>query len=198
MSNDLINNITLNYLVNKDLCIRTKITTKKSNKEDRKFYRKRIYGLVQDILTSREKRASLSPDVLHTFDVFMNTSINYFKNLDTTDIIQEDYKGIIDTSLSDIDDCEQTLENANKGMMRSIQMNNNSLDNFITKRVSNKRILVLPQQRDIDLKDPSLKSKGIQKKNITNTYDETKNKTDETKNKKTETSADIKETEAND
>jgi len=118
--------------------------------------------------------------------------------LDTTDIIQEDYKGIIDASLSDIDDCEQTLENANKGMMRSIQMNNNSLDNFITKRVSNKRILVLPQQRDIDLKDPSLKSKGIQKKNITNTYDETKNKTDETKNKKTETSADIKETEAND
>ena len=125
MSNDLINNITLNYLVNKDLCIRTKITTKKSNKEDRKFYRKRIYGLVQDILTSREKRATMAPDILHTFDVFMNTSINYFKNLDTTDIIQEDYKGIIDASLSDIDDCEQTLENANKGMMRSIQLSRN-------------------------------------------------------------------------
>ena len=117
--------------------------------------------------------------------------------MDTTDIRQEDYKGIIDTSLSEIDDCEQTVENANKGMMRAIQMNN-SLDNFITKKVTNKRILLLPQQRDIDLKDPSLKNKGIQKKNITNTYDETKNKTDETKNKKTETSADIKETGAND
>jgi hypothetical protein len=197
MSNDLINNITLNYLVNKDLCIRTTTTTKKTNKEDRKFYRKRIYGLVQDILTSREKRASMSPDVLLAFDIFMNAGVNYFKILDTTDIIQEDYKGIIDTSLSEIDDCEQTVENANKGMMRAIQMNN-SLDNFITKKVTNKRILLLPQQRDIDLKDPSLKNKGIQKKNITNTYDETKNKTDETKNKKTETSADIKETGAND
>ena len=196
MSNDLINNITLNYLVNKDLCIRTTTTTKKTNKEDRKFYRKRIYGLVQDILTSREKRASMSPDVLLAFDIFMNAGVNYFKNLDTTDIIQEDYKGI-DTSLSEIDDCEQTVENANKGMMRAIQMNN-SLDNFITKKVTNKRILLLPQQRDIDLKDPSLKNKGIQKKNITNTYDETKNKIDETKNKKTETSADIKETGAND
>jgi hypothetical protein len=61
-------------------------------------------------------------------------------------------------------------------------MSNNSLDNFIKiKMTKQSEELIIPQQKEINLKDPILKIKGItKKKNIINNYDEdTKNETNE-------------------
>ena len=45
--------------------------------------------------------------------------------------------------------------------------------------------MILPKQREINLNDPELKTKGIPKKNITNKYDENKDaKTENGKNGK--------------
>jgi hypothetical protein len=119
---------------------------------------------------------NLPPDVIYTFDNFLNASVNYFQTLDKTDILQEDYKFIDDISNNEmnnlvVEKC-QSIESANKLVMRSIQIN--SLDKFVTKKVSKSKLLILPKQREINLTTPELKTKGIPKKNITNKYDENK------------------------
>jgi hypothetical protein len=60
------------------------------------------------------------------------------------------------------------------------------LDKFI-KRTVKKETVVLPQQKEVDLKNPELKLKGVKKKkNITNKYEEiveNKKQEDQTKDK---------------
>jgi hypothetical protein len=53
-------------------------------------------------------------------------------------------------------------------------MSNHSLDNFIKiKMTKTPEKLIIPQQKEINLKEPYLKNKGIvKKKNIINNYDE--------------------------
>jgi hypothetical protein len=103
--------------------------------------------------------------------------------LDKTDILQEDYQ-TIDNSIKidrnneiNVDNISNTQE-ANQLMMRSIKIQEpNSLEKLV-KRTSTKHVkqMILPREKDINLKDPILKNKGIrEKKNITNKYEE-KNK----------------------
>jgi hypothetical protein len=179
-SNDLINKITLDYLLNTEQYGKYKHTQEKEknvNKKDKRFYRKRIFNLFKELLTMSKIHENLSPDVIYTFDSFLNASINYFQTLDKSDILQEDYKFMDDTN-DDINNIVvengQSIESANKLVMRSIPLTQGSLSQFVTKKVSKPKLLILPKQREIDLLNPELKTKGIPKKNITNKYDETK------------------------
>jgi len=178
-SNDLINKITLDYLLNTEQYSKYKNIQEKEkhvNKKDKKFYRKRIFNLFKELLTTSKPPENLSPDVIYIFDNFLNASIQYFQTLDKSDILQEDYKFIHDISNNDMSNIvvenDQSIENANKLVMRSIQIN--TLKNFVTKKASKTKLLILPKQREINLNDPELKTKGIPKKNITNKYDENK------------------------
>ena len=178
-SNDLINKITLDYLLNTEQYGKYKDTKEKVvhvNKNDKRFYRKRIFNMFKELLTMSKIPENLSPDVIYTFENFLNASVNYFQTLDKTDILQEDYKFINDISNNETSNLvvenSQTIESANKLVMRSIQIN--SLDQFVTKKVSRPKLLILPKQREINLTTPELKTKGIPKKNITNKYDENK------------------------
>jgi hypothetical protein len=182
-SNDLINKITLDYLLNteqygKSKNIKEREKGRRVNKDDKKFYRKRIFNLFKDLLTKPPE--NVSPDVIYTFENFLNASINYFQTLDKTDILQEDYKFIDIDNISN--DNVQSIEDANKLVMRSIPLTQGSLSNFVTKKVSKPKLLILPKQREVDLLNPELKTKGIPKKNITNKYEENK----ETKNEQKE------------
>ena len=189
-SNDLINKITLDYLLNTEQYSKYKNTQEKEkhvNKKDKKFYKKRIFNLFKELLTTSKPPENLSPDVIYTFDNFLNTSRQYFQTLDKSDILQEDYKFIDDISNNDMSNIVvengQSIESANKLVMRSIQIN--TLNNFVTKKASKPKLMILPKQREINLNDPELKTKGIPKKNITNKYDENKDaKTENGKNGK--------------
>ena len=194
-SNDLINKITLDYLLNTEQYSKYKNIQGKEkhvNKKDKKFYRKRIFNLFKELLTTSKPPENLSPDVIYTFDNFLNASIQYFQTLDKSDILQEDYKFIHDISNNDMSNIvvenDQSIESANKLVMRSIQMN--SLNNFVTKKGSKPKLLILPKQREINLNDPELKTKGIPKKNITNKYDENKDAKTENGKKEAENNKD--------
>jgi hypothetical protein len=84
--------------------------------------------------------------------------------------------------------------------MRSIKVNP-GLDNFVTVITTKKQSeIVIPQQRDINLRDPRLKKKGIvekEKKNIPINYDEQLDKKKERRARTTEfkTEANTKEEE---
>jgi hypothetical protein len=87
---------------------------------------------------------------------------------------------------SELLESSQLQDQANKRMMRSINMQPCTLDKFI-KRTVKKETVVLPQQKDVDLQNPELKLKGVKKKkNITNKYEEiveNKKQKDQTKNR---------------
>ena len=84
MSQAFVDQVTLDYLLNKDM-FNKHIKTQKAksiNKEDRKFYKKRIYNLFKEILITKEEPENLLPDVKYAYDNFINSCINYFTPLD--------------------------------------------------------------------------------------------------------------------
>jgi hypothetical protein len=70
-----------------------------------------------------------------------------------------------------------TEEEANTLLMRSFKIAKPSLDNFVKiKYTKSPSEIILPKQKEINLKDPDLRNKGIRKKkNIINKYDESVN-----------------------
>lgn len=184
MSESLINQITIDYLINKDLyakCINKQVVHD-NNKKDKRFYRKRISSLIKELLLG-ESPVNITPDVKYAFDNFAKTCIQYFKMIDSVDIIQEDYTSIIENeNLAKLDNVlgatdALNQDDANKLMMRSINISALTMDNFVTKHhITQLDKMVLPKERNLNLTDPLLKKKGIKsnkKKNINTKYEET-------------------------
>ena len=186
MIDNKLSDIDLEYLINKELYgksidskMQPHINT--NNKKDKRFYKKRIYDLTKQLL-SNEQPPTLFPDVRNTFDNYIKTCISYFKIIDTSDIIQEDYDDLLGsisnaTGVDNIDNIDNiaNIDEVNKLMMRSIKiMEPNALEKLVKRTIIKKeKEPIIPQQKDINLKDPILKNKGIRKKkNITNKYDE--------------------------
>jgi hypothetical protein len=183
-SETFLNEVTLDCLINREQYNKyiANKEQKEINRKDQKFYRKRVYNLTKELLLSKEKPLYLFPDVKHAFDHFVNTCIHYFKTIDKSDIIQSDYQDINDlSSIQDLDVSDiYSKEEADKLLMKTIQMPN-TLDNFIQKKVTKpQKEMIIPKQKKINLKDPSLKLKGIpkssKKKNITTIYEENNEK----------------------
>ena len=187
MSNDFVSEVTLECLMNKtqyEKYVNTKIdgSSASANKnhptnKDIKFYRRRITDLTKHLLKN-DGPQPLYSSVNLAFYNYVNSCIEHFKVLDKTDIIQTDYKGIVDSLHLDnsnqiyVENINST-EEANLLMMRSIKIYEpNSLEKLVKRtstRVNTSAELKTPQQKDINLKDPILKNKGIcKKKNITN------------------------------
>jgi hypothetical protein len=212
MSQAFVDQVTLDCLLNKSL-FNNQVKNKKAqsvNKEERKFYKKRIYNLFKEILINKAEPENLFPDVKYAYDNFINASINYFKTIDSTDLLQEEYKTLDETALENINAIPElgddiAVEEADKLMMRSIKIKTPSLDKYVKRKTTKpQEKLILPKQKEVNLMDPELKVKGlnsnnssnsssnnninIKKKNITNKYDEANDseKIKEAKNKNTQ------------
>jgi hypothetical protein len=191
MSDTYINQLTIDCFRNKPISktISRKPLPIKINKKDKHFYRKRILGLTRELLQDSDYETF--SDVKHSFDIYVKNCIDYFKTLDKSDILQEDYNEINENIVIDNTNCEMINEpeitkKINNLMMKSIKDNRYTLDGFITKTVKKIDEPFVPLQKEINLKDPNLRIKGIrQKKNIHNIYDEIsdqkKNADDKTK-----------------
>jgi hypothetical protein len=182
-SDAFLNQASLDYLINTKqyknhlISFTENTLNKKINKKDKRFYRRRILNLTKELLSKEESEIFISPDIKYAFDNLVKTCVHYFKILDRNDIIQEDYNDLDDEikEEKEISETEQILKEENeKLLMRSVKLSNHSLDNFIKiKMTKTKKELIIPQQKEINLKDPVLKNKGvIKKKNIINNYGE--------------------------
>jgi hypothetical protein len=190
--NNILNRLTIEYLTN--IKQKTKIQQEKHklasslNKKDKKFYRRRILNLTKEMLLNNYPD-DLLQDVNDSFDNFLKSCIGYFKLKDETEIIQEEYK--IDSLLDEIiqqkldEDDIVTPEEADKLMMRSITLHKKPLDNFVKiKYLKTKEDIILPIQKEINLKEPHLKKKGIpEKKIISQSYNNENKKETENENK---------------
>ena len=185
MSEAFLNQVTLDCLLNKNMYNKHLLAERKktTNKRDKKFYKRRIFDLTKELLLTKEEPDNLSPDVKYSFDIFVDSCIHYFKSKDNNDIIQAEYKNIEEMNVIESDLLELNVESplteeeANTLLMRSFKITQPSLDNFVKiKYTKSPCEIILPKQKDINLKDPDLRNKGIRKKkNIMNKYDESVN-----------------------
>jgi hypothetical protein len=190
MSQAFVDQVTLDCLLNKSL-FNNQVKNKKAqsvNKEDKKFYKKRIYNLFKEILINKSEPENLFPDVKYAYDNFINTSINYFKTIDSNDLLQEEYKKLDEEESANINTIpdlgnDNVVEEADKLLLRSITITTPTLDKYVKRKTTKpEEKLILPKQKEVNLMDPELKVKGLQnnsnnnnnvkKKNITNKYDE--------------------------
>ena len=150
----------------------------KINKQDLKFYRKRIHALSKDLLKGDSPNDSLKK--IH--DDYVRAAILYLKMIDTKDIIQDQYKSekkIHDLSINEMDANEMladinninfsnemgpneptNVDDANQQMMRKI-VNISNLDNYVISKNTKENELILPTKKEINLHTPDLKTKGI-------------------------------------
>ena len=195
MSTEYVNQVTLECLMNKDTYKKYVATKKKSvvNKKDQKFYRRRILSLTKELLYPEEAAekptttttSTNDPNIVGLFQIYSKACIEYFKTLDKNDIIQEDYSSLTSETAEMSPEDIKTQAEIDQQFMRSIHVKEpTTLDKFVKRSTTApKDAPILPKQKDINLRDPALKNKGIRKKkNITNKYEEeskTKNTEDE-------------------
>jgi hypothetical protein len=155
------------------------------SKHDKKFYKKRIINETKKMLKNEFDNEILKD----SFNKYIFSLINYFKFKDKIDILQDEYKELnidrtiypiteINTELCDIDNSDDiNIDNIdyNSGNINELLYNFNkkelnkkvTLDNFIisNKNKNDEKKQIIPLQKNIDLREPSLKTKGVKYKN---------------------------------
>jgi hypothetical protein len=194
LANECTKHATLEYLTNPlyyTILAKQKnenMEMKKNFKIETKFYRKRIIALVKDMLKDSTIKPTNSIRKIH--DEYIYCLINYFKTQDRTDILQTQYLNepnidddVLDDTLDDtLDDAlgenlgseknelnELNINNANQGMMRKI-VTMTTLDNFVINNSEQNKNdkKIIPIQKEVNLKCPTLKTKGIKNKKVKN------------------------------
>ena len=108
MSAGIVDQITLEYLMNRDMykkLMTNKTVIAQKNKE-KDFYKNRISHLTEELLANNEVDG-LFVDVSFAFENYVKTCIHYFKIIDESDIIQNDYNGLAGQQ----EEGEQDVEN---------------------------------------------------------------------------------------
>ena len=191
-----LSEITLEFLMKKKdynkYCSLKKETGSAQIYKDLSFYQKRINHLTRNLMNQKKDRnepSSIYPDYLITaFDNYLLTSIEYFKTIDKSDILQKDYIGLFELlndeetdELPFVDQAElhPPIEDQFKSLFFKQNTPPNLLQNFIKVSKTEETIQTFPIQKEIKLDDPTLKMKGIsyhKNNNIHNQYEHSQKK----------------------
>ena len=180
MSERIVNDITLQYLTNVRVTRATKNESPAKGtptRKDVRFYKKRIMDMARKLMSSDCDASELNKlpvDLKSGFDLFAHRCVEYFKALDRSEILQEEYYNISEKE-PDTNVDAKTQAYADELFVKSVQVKQeSSLDKFVvhTKVVKTPDPMELPRKRDVKLRTSELKTKGIAKKNLHNKYDE--------------------------
>ena len=157
---DLSRNLQIDLLYLTNDRIRTRVENLENgiNKEDLKFYRKRILQQTKNYL--REGRLEGSID--RAFDNYVDKLIEYYKFIDKKEIIQKEYENMKGNSVKKIK--EINLLEEDKKIMKEVEPQVKTIKDFITVVVEKpKRKHVIPKIKEFNLKKDELRFKGLKK-----------------------------------
>ena len=157
---DLSRNIHMDliYLTNGRMRNKMENLDKGVNKEDLKFYRKRILQQTKTYL--REGRLENSID--RAFDNYADKLIEYYKFIDKKEIIQKEYENMEENLSKEIKDINMLEEN--KKMMKEVEAPVKTIKDFITVVAEKpKKKRVIPKLKEFNLKKDELRIKGLKK-----------------------------------
>ena len=157
---DLSRNIQIDILYLTNDRIRTRVENLENgiNKEDLKFYRKRILQQTKNYL--REGR--LESVIDRAFDNYVDKLIEYYKFIDKKEIKQKEYENMKGNSVKKIK--EINLLEEDKKIMKEVEPQVKTIKDFITVVVEKpKRKHVIPKIKEFNLKKDELRFKGLKK-----------------------------------
>jgi hypothetical protein len=162
------NKVTLMYLANaiyQEEQEKNESVNKKKERDDFKFYRKRIHAFSKELLKGKYPNDTIKK----AHKTFIKHVINYFKVTDRVDILQEEHKNTM-LSIPEID-CNQqlpidaTIEEANECIMRTSLQPLATMDQFVNIKKLKIDQPDPPRRKKINIKTEHHKRKGIKKKN---------------------------------
>ena len=167
--------VTLRFLANsvyQDVMEKKNIVREPS-KDDYKFYRKRAFAMVKDMM--RGKYPSEHLKTIHM--KYVNELINYMKVQDTTDILQKDYPPRTEQEVKENINCDASddiLEYANKLIMKDLDSNSPTMEDFVTKKIIKVKIPAPPPtRREANISTAEHKTKGLNKKKVNSSKEPT-------------------------
>tara|TARA_B100000886_G_scaffold250904_1_gene176996 strand:+ start:1734 stop:2222 length:489 start_codon:yes stop_codon:yes gene_type:complete len=150
--------IDLLYLTNDRMRTRVENLENGVNKEDLKFYRKRILQQTKNYL--REGR--LESVIDRAFDNYVDKLIEYYKFIDKKEIIQKEYENMKGNSVKKIK--EINLLEEDKKIMKEVEPQVKTIKDFITVVVEKpKKKRIIPKIKEFNLKKDELRFKGLKK-----------------------------------
>lgn len=161
------NKVTLMYLANaiyQEEQEKNEPVNKKKERDDFKFYRKRIHALSKELLKGKYPNESIKK----AHKIFIKHIINYFKVTDRADLLQEEHINRLET-IPEVE-CEEQLpmdasiEEANQCIMRTSVQPVATMDQFVNIRKVKIEQPDPPRRKNINIKTEEHKKKGIKKK----------------------------------
>ena len=171
--NNNTNNIDLEYLINPSVYEKymeqnSHVIKAKLN-SDKAFYKKRIISTVKSILKNPEKN-EYPEEVTTSFNNFIKQCIRYYKFIDTSDIIQTDYIEYGTQSNNQYDEhnkeavSEETINAITTQLMKNKDLTKTTtMDDFVEKKEVETKKIILPQERNINIKEKLHKKKRKKK-----------------------------------
>lgn len=128
--------------------------------EDIKFYRKRILLVTKNYLRGEK----LTNEITGAFECYADQLIKHFKFIDKTDMVQKEYENLSKKKSSPATNFK--LMNQNKLMMRDKKNTVKTIKDFlpIVVKEKTKKKMVIPKQKNYNIKNPILRSKGVKNK----------------------------------
>jgi len=165
-SMSLVNNITIDCLMNTsryNKCKEYLLNSKNLEfNRDKKFYRKRIISLTKELFHNNEEYENL----IAIFNSYIKQLIIYFKEIDRKDIIQCDYNSLEMNDNNSHQVTSQDISNIDNLILRDSNIKEVTLDKYVKVTQTNERTdkEIIPLKKDINLRDPSLRRKGLKNK----------------------------------
>lgn len=158
MNEEYINKITLQYLLNPNMLVKNNKNILDCNLEkDIKFYRKRINQLTKDMI----KGNFPNTDLKMIFENYTSQLIYYFKQQDTKDIYQEEYLDLSLNKTHDNQDNDIEIESINNILICNKNEPPPNLEKFVKKINITPDNHIIPQKKNINIRDPKLRIKGV-------------------------------------
>ena len=160
-----IDQLTLEYLINPLHYNKYYKKDEELDKEllnDKIFYKKRIINCIKEMLRGEFVNKSLEEN----FNIYIRTIIIYLKEVDRKDILQKDYIDLSNNNIFFDNSCNNLKNNIelSNSLLYNEQNKTNIMNKFIKHKNNKTEQYSLPIKKDINLKDPKLKKKGIPKK----------------------------------
>ena len=157
---DLSRNVQMDllYLTNGRMKHRIDHLEKVLNKDDLKFYRKRILQETKNYL----RNGKLDPSIDKAFENYADKLIEYYKFIDKKEMIQKEYKNIKEEKKEKVKKLDILEEN--KRMMKGIEPPVKTIKDFVNVVAEkSKKKRIIPKLKKYNLKKDELRIKGLKK-----------------------------------
>ena len=157
---DLSRNVQMDllYLTNGRMKHRINHLEKVLNKDDLKFYRKRILQETKNYL----RDGNLESSIDKAFENYADKLIEYYKFIDKKEMIQKEYKEIKKEKKKKVKELDILEEN--KRMMKGVEPPVKTIKDFVNVVAEkSKKKRIIPKLKKYNLKKDELRIKGLKK-----------------------------------